>query len=337
LKKCKRFMSVGLIVLLLAMILPSMAFAADTPVFALTQEKSDKNIKIIITADKLTDMYAYEVKLSFDAKKLRFKSASSSIAGFSISPIVEGNQIVFAATKIGNKAGENGKSVLSSFLFEGIGNGNTEVKLTDVKLVKSTLDSSTLKPDIKVTANLGNSAVSFKDIAGHWAKASIERAVTLGFINGYTDGTFKPNAQVTRAEFATMLVRALDLKAEPAADLSFKDAGSIPSWASEFVGAAVKAGMITGYEDNTFRPNKPINRAEIAVMIVRALDWQVDQAKKTSFADRNHIPAWAEPSVAMAAEAGIIKGRGENQFAPGANATRAEAVTLLLALIDAKK
>ncbi|MGO4184401.1 S-layer homology domain-containing protein [Paenibacillus sp. TAF43_2] len=336
-KKCKRFMSAGLIILLLAMALPSFAFAADTPVFALTQEKSDKDIRIVVTADKLTDMYAYEVKLSFDAKKLRFKSASSSIAGFSISPIVEGNQIVFAATKIGNKAGENGKSVLSSFLFEPIGNGDTEVLLTDAKLVKSTLDSSTLKPNVKLTANLGNSALSFKDIAEHWAIASIERAVQLGFVNGYTDGTFKPNAQVTRAEFAAMLVRALDLKADLAADVSFKDAGSIPSWASAFVGTAVKAGIITGYEDNTFRPSKPINRAEIAVMVVRALEWKVDQAKKSSFADRSQIPAWAEPSVAMAAEAGIIKGRGENKFAPSANATRAEAVTLLLALIDTKQ
>jgi hypothetical protein len=83
---CKRFMSVGLIVLLLAMAMPSFAFAAESPVFTLTQEKSDNDIEIVVTADKLTDMYAFEIKLSFDAKKLRLKSASSSITGYSISP-----------------------------------------------------------------------------------------------------------------------------------------------------------------------------------------------------------------------------------------------------------
>lgn len=334
---CKRFMSVGLIVLLLAMAVPSFAFAAESPVFTLTQEKSDNNIKIVVNADKLKDMYAFEVKLSFDTKKLRFKSASSGITGYSISPIVEGNQIVYATTKIGKKQGDNGKSMLSSFLFEVLGKGEAEVKLTDVKLVNSELQSVTLKPNVKISAALVDFAALFKDITGHWAKAAIEQAVKLSFINGYTDGTFRPNAQVTRAEFAAMLVRALDLQAKTGDKASFTDASSIPGWASGFVATAVEAGILKGYEDHTFRPGKPINRSEIAVMITRALAWQADPAKKSSFADRDLIPAWAHPSVAMAAEAGIIKGRGANQFAPSANATRAEAVTLLLAVIDLKE
>jgi hypothetical protein len=335
-EKCKRFTMMGLIVLLVAMALPSFALAAEAPSFTLTQDRTDNQIKIAITGDKLKDMYAYEVKVAFDTKKLRFKSASSGVSGFSITPIVEGAQIVYATTKIGKKAGDSGKIVLSSLNFEAIGKGKAEVKLTDVKLVNSALESVTLKPNVKISAELGNSSVFFKDIAGHWAIASIERAVELGFINGYTDGTFRPNAQVTRAEFAAMLVRALDLQTTASAKLSFKDAASIPSWATEFVGAAVEAGIITGYEDQTFRASTPIKRSEIAVMVARALKWQVDPSKKSSFADRNTIPAWADPSIAMAAEAGILKGRGANLFVPSANATRAEAVTLLLAMIDLK-
>lgn len=334
---CKRFMSAGLIVLLLAMAMPSFAFAAESPVFTLTQEKSDNDIEIVVTADKLTDMYAFEIKLSFDAKKLRLKSASSSITGYSISPIVEGGQIVFASTKIGKKQGDSGKSKLSSFLFESLGKGEAEVKLTDVKLVNSALGSVTLKPNVKLAAVLDDFAVLFKDIAAHWARTAIERAVKLGFITGYTDGTFRPNAQVTRAEFAAMLVRALDLQARVGDTTTFKDAGSIPGWASGFAATAAEAGILTGYEDQTFRPGKPITRSEIAVMVTRALAWEADPDKKSSFADRDLIPAWAHPSVAMAAEAGILRGRGDNQFAPNANATRAEAVTLLLAAIDVKK
>ncbi|NIK75419.1 hypothetical protein FHS15_000517 [Paenibacillus castaneae] len=333
---CKRFSMVGWFVLVFILAVPSFAMAAaDTPVFTLSQHQADKKIRIDITGDKLKDVYAFEVKLEFDTKKLRFDGASSSMTGFSITPIVEGAQIVYATTKIGKKAGDSGKIALTSLLFESIGKGKAEVKLTDVKLVNSALESITLKPNVKMSAVLDITV--FKDIAGHWAKSAIERAVNLGFINGYTDGTFRPNAQVTRAEYAAMLVRALDLPIKDGEKLSFKDAGSVPSWASDYVAAAVEAGIITGYEDHTFRASKPIKRSEIAVMIARALSWQVDPAQKSSFADRNDIPVWAHPSVAMAAEAGIIKGRDANRFVPNANATRAEAVTLLLSMIDYKQ
>ncbi|MGO4544589.1 S-layer homology domain-containing protein [Paenibacillus sp. 2TAB23] len=333
---CKRFISFGIMIMLFAMAMPNFVFAAESPVFTLQQEKSDREIRVVLTADQLSDMYAFEVKLSFDKSKLRFKSAVSGMTGYSITPLVEGSQLVCATTKIGQKAGENGKVVLSTLLFEQLGTGSADIKLTDVKLVDSKLQPQTLKPEVKLAAVLNSMGTLLKDINGHWAKAAIERGVALGFINGYSDGTFRPNAQVSRAEFAAMLVRALDLKAGSAENLAFKDADGIPSWAAEEVAAAVAAGILTGYEDQTFRPSRPINRSEIAVMVTRALKWQVDTTQKTVFADREQIPAWAEPSVAMAAQAGVIKGRGDNLFAPAANATRAEAVTLLLAIIDLK-
>jgi hypothetical protein len=280
-------------------------------------------------------MYAFEVKLTFDPLKLKFKSEVSGLSGYSITPIVEDNQLVIATTKIGKKVGENGKLMLSTLLFEPIGTGSTDIKMTDVKLVNSSLQAQTFKPEVKLTVSLGGSSIQFKDIAQHWAKAAIEHGVTLGFINGYSDGTFRPNAQVTRAEFAAMLVRALDLKAD-SSGMKFKDAGSIPKWAEGYVATAAAAGILTGYEDQTFRPSKPINRSEIAVMVARALKWPANATEKSTFADREQIPAWAEPSVATAAKAGIIKGRGANLFVPAANATRAEAVTLLLAMIDLK-
>lgn len=335
---CKRFSLALWFFLVFILAVPSFAMAAaDTPVFTLSQHQSDKKIRIDITGDKLKDVYAFEIKVEFDTKKLRFDSASSSMTGFSITPIVDGAQIVYATTKIGKKAGDSGKMALSSLIFESIGQGKADVKLTDVKLVNSALEAITLKPNVKMSAVLGQAGIIFKDIAGHWAKSAIERAVNLGFINGYADGTFRPNAQVTRAEYAAMLVRALDLPLKEGGKLTFKDAGSVPGWATDYVAAAVEAGIITGYEDHTFRASKPIKRSEIAVMIARTLAWQVDPAKKSSFADRNDIPAWAHPSIAMAAEAGIIKGREGNRFAPTANATRAEAVTLLLSVIDYKQ
>jgi S-layer homology domain. len=333
---CKRFTYVLFIALLLAAITPFRAFAAEAEPFTVTQGKSGNDIQITITANNAKDLYAYEWKLQFDSKKVSFKSAASgAITGYSITPIVKDSEVTYATTKVGNKKGENGKVVLSTVLFTPIGKGSAAFSLTDVKLVSSSLTSVVQKPDVSLTAQL--EAIQFTDITGHWAEVSIKRAVELGMINGYTDGTFRPNASITRAEFTAMIVRTLNLPLKQGAALTFKDKSEIPAWASDSVAAAAQAGIITGYQDNTFRQSLPINRSEIAVMVIRALGWTVDPAVQSTFADRADIPAWAEPSIARAAEAGILKGRGGNKFVPADNATRAEAVTLLLAMLDQKQ
>ncbi|NIK78748.1 hypothetical protein FHS15_003894 [Paenibacillus castaneae] len=174
--------------------------------------------------------------------------------------------------------------------------------------------------------------IVLRDVSGHWAKASIEEAIKLGFITGYTDGTFRPNAQTTRSEFATMLSRALKLEGE-GEELTFADLDQIPAWARPYIARTTAAGILQGYEDHSFRSDRNITRAEMAVMIVRALGYKVDSNAQTTFADTDTIPAWAKPYVAAAYEAGLIKGRGNNLFAPNENATRAEAVTMILALL----
>lgn len=172
-----------------------------------------------------------------------------------------------------------------------------------------------------------------KDIQGHWAKSAIDQALAAGFVNGYGDGTFRPNQQVTRAEFVTMLGRALDLNAD-GSSLSFTDAGKIPSWAKEGVAEAVKAGIISGYKDGSFGPHKQLNRAELAAMIVRAGGISPDSQAKLAFSDAKDIPAWAVPYVAAAVDAGLVSGVGNNRFAPQQTATRAEAVTLIIKLLE---
>jgi hypothetical protein len=330
---CKRFMAIVYVVLLFALAWPNDGHAASDPVFTIKREDAEREIKLVIEADKLTDLYAFEVKLTFDATKLRFKSATSGLAGFAITPIVDGKQLVFAATKIGKKPGDNGRLKLANLHFESIGRGAAEVTLTEVKLVNSALETLLIKPQAKLLTGLGG-IVEWSDIQGHWAQAYIERAADFGIINGYADGSFRPNNPVTRVEFAAMLVRALDLPTEPRGPVSFTDAGSVPGWASGYVAAAAKAGIIAGYTDGTFRPNASINRSEMVVMLARALNWEPDSVKQSSFKDREHIPAWAQPAVAMAEEAGLIKGRGGNLFAPGGVASRAEAVKTLLALME---
>ncbi|CAH0120684.1 3',5'-cyclic adenosine monophosphate phosphodiesterase CpdA [Paenibacillus sp. CECT 9249] len=174
---------------------------------------------------------------------------------------------------------------------------------------------------------------ALKDTEGHWAKAAIDQGVAAGFVNGYGDGTFRPNRQVTRAEFVTMLGRALNLDAG-GTPLTFTDTSNIPSWAKDAVAQAVEAGIISGYKDGTFGPHKPLNRAELAAMIVRAGGIRPDSAAKLAFTDAKDIPAWARPYIAAAVDAGLVGGVGNNRFAPRQVATRAEAVTLVIRLLE---
>ncbi|MCY9660916.1 cadherin-like beta sandwich domain-containing protein [Paenibacillus chondroitinus] len=179
----------------------------------------------------------------------------------------------------------------------------------------------------------GNPA--FRDIAGHWAEVSIQNAVNGGIVSGYPDSTFKPDSTVTRAEFAVMLMNALKLQGE-GAQLTFTDNAKIGAWAQQAIGKAVKAGIIHGYEDGSFRPDAPITRAEMAVIIANAMGASTTAGAATGFSDDETIPAWAKGSVAFVKQAGIVQGRDNNTFAPQANATRAESVVVLLKALEKK-
>jgi endo-beta-N-acetylglucosaminidase D/PKD repeat protein len=175
--------------------------------------------------------------------------------------------------------------------------------------------------------------VSFIDISGHWAENSIKDAAAKGIASGYPDSSFKPNARVTRAEFTVMLVHALQLKGE-AKPLTFKDSDKVQSWAKEAVSLAAEAGIISGYEDGTFRADAVITRAQMVTMIVKAAGLPLNEVDSTTFADDAAIAAWAKGYVMTAIQSGIVQGRGGNRFAPNDSATRAESVTVLLKMLE---
>lgn len=328
------------LILSLALI-PYTAFAQDVS-FSLKVNNDrpavGQNILVTVTGDNLTDMYGFEINLKFDKSQLRYIKADSSLSGFSVPIAPKDDKLVFAHTKIGQVDGENGKVVLAAITFEVIGTGNkpTVIELTKVTLVNSDLDTTNRETNVnlEVIPYGEDQPATFNDINGHWAKQSIERAARLGFVNGYTDSTFRPDREVTRAEFTAMVSRAMELKPKGSVALEFADIDRFPSWAKPFISEARLAGVITGYQDGTFRPNSLINRAEMAVMAMRTLGIELDKGSKPTFADTDSIAAWAQPSIAAAVEAGLINGRGNNKYAPLANATRAEAVVLILRLID---
>ena len=320
----------------------TLAAAADPqPVFTIsaseTSSEIGQEVQVVITGDHLKDMYGFEIQLTYDKSKLKFVRAKTAIAGFSVPALEDDGRLVFAHTKVGKVSGESGKVQLAELTFTTIAAGKAPIELKRVKLVNSAVQATEPKTDVRMDVEVTQQVVEievFHDIAGHWAEANITKAATLGLVDGYPDGTFRPQALITRAEFTAMLVRAIPMLQAEEQPLEFADRADIPAWAVPEISAAVAAGIVTGYEDQTFRAARQITRTELAVMVMRTLGEVDDPAKTTTFADANQIPAWAHPSIAEAVELGFVQGRGNNQFVPQANATRAEAVTLILKLYE---
>ncbi len=167
--------------------------------------------------------------------------------------------------------------------------------------------------------------VTLNDIAGHWAADNINKLVALGAINGYSDGSFKPDNNITRAEFATVLVKAFKLT--PQSGKAFADTAG--HWARDYIATAVYYGIADGYDTDTFGPDDLITREQMALMVVKAAKLPVG-TDETTFADSADISWWARSVVATAVENNVIKGYPDNTFNPLGSATRAEAVSVIV-------
>lgn len=177
---------------------------------------------------------------------------------------------------------------------------------------------------------------AFADIMSHWAKDDIQLMADKGIVKGMSENLFAPDANITRSQFATLLVKALGLSEVSPAVGTFKDVNS-KAWYYSMVETAAANGIVAGF-DGKFNPEGKITRQEMAVMIAKALkaggktntvtSAEVDQLLN-KFSDKQQVSAWAKESVAVAVKEGIINGRTENTFVAKANATRAEGTVML--------
>ncbi|MFD0680569.1 MULTISPECIES: S-layer homology domain-containing protein [unclassified Paenibacillus] len=174
--------------------------------------------------------------------------------------------------------------------------------------------------------------VDFADIKGHWAESNVRELVKLGAINGYPDNTFKPDNNITRAEFVSVIVKAFNLKVQDGKN--FADTST--HWAKSEIGTAAALGVVAGYSDSTFGPDDLITREQMAAIVIRAA--QIDSADKNiSFSDSSNVSDWARTALAAATAKGLVKGYEDGTVKPKANSTRAEAVTVILRALQLKK
>ena len=180
------------------------------------------------------------------------------------------------------------------------------------------------------------SAPAFSDVsASYWGYDAISSLSGQGIVSGYPDGTFKPDATITRAEFATMLVKALGLNTTGTTG-QFTDV-TADSWCYGSVNAAVYAGLVSGMGDHLFAPNALITREQMAVMVAKALGSKApatDGTELNAFSDSSAVSSWAVTGMEEAVKAGIVSGMTADTLAPKANATRAQAAAMIYKLLS---
>lgn len=184
------------------------------------------------------------------------------------------------------------------------------------------------------------------DGSPHWAYDQMSEMIAMDIVSGYTVRKFdsgqgkstqvqaaRPDRKITRAEFATMMYEALDFTPERGVNI-FKD--DIPSWAETAVSTLFKKGIVRGNPDGTFNPDRNITRAEIAAMLVQAVENTKAAKSGRSFSD---VPSWhwANKSIKEASAMGFINGYPDGRFGPGKGATRAEVMAMLYNFLNNEK
>ncbi len=182
--------------------------------------------------------------------------------------------------------------------------------------------------------------LTFADAENHWAKGAINDLGSRLVVNGVSDTIFAPNADMTRAEFAAIIVRGLGLRLGEGT-ASYLDVSS-DAWYAGAVRTASAYGLVSGYPDGTFKPDEKLTREQAMVVIAKAMRLTglftlTEDADTTgtlgAFADAGQAGAWALDGIAGTVKAGLVIGQG-GKLMPKDNVSRAEVTTLIQRLLQ---
>ena len=263
--------------------------------------------------DVVGDSTVYDLTLRVDGEKISFNKGDVTIS-----------------MKYTLKPGEDPNKVVVYYIDD---NGNIQV-VTNGRYNPET-GMVDFKPEHLSMYTAVYNDVTFSDISNvKWAKEAIEYLAARGVISGPGDGTFRPNDNVTRAEFIKMLMMALELEDEEAV-CTFSDVNE-GAWYYKPIATAQKLGIVKGKGDGTFGVNDEILRQDMTVMTYRTeqlLDIDLDDDVNVEpFTDEAEISSYAKEAVTAMQRAGIINGIGDGSFAPKNSVTRAEAAVIIYRL-----
>jgi peptidoglycan hydrolase-like protein with peptidoglycan-binding domain len=178
----------------------------------------------------------------------------------------------------------------------------------------------------------------FSDIGTHWAKACILKLAELNIVSGFPDGSFRPDAVLTRAEFAALMFVAFPNLPIGRQAVYFPDVPQA-NWAYNAVKWGYERGLFSGYPEGYFKPDVPIPRMQVLVVLVTALRLpkpdRVDETLTLYFDDATDIPDWTRWAIAAATiDNRIVNAPDVRRFCPSQNATRGEIAALLCAALN---
>lgn len=184
-------------------------------------------------------------------------------------------------------------------------------------------------------ANVGyNAGCAFPDVPnGYWAACDIDKLALNDVVVGYPDGLFKPNKNISRAEFATMLVKGFNLDCNMCNTNMFKDVPT-SNWANAAIAKAVDENLMKGYPNGTFEPGKNVTRAEALTTIAKGMTCDIDQCKAdeilSKYTDGASVPSWARIPVAKSLSNGALKDSpNPNMIMPNKDASRADVASMM--------
>ena len=270
--------------------------------------RADKDGKFTLTLSKsINDSDLKDLRFYTDAKTVENKK-------FKVTEALEGQKIVKGTANTDDEItvyDANGKKisntyvnnagVFTAFLDRALINGET------IKIEARDKDKNITKIEYKVTKN------------------AVEEVKAIAYIKGYPDGTFKPQANVTRAEAAQMFATLLNGGTNFGTSQATKFSDASDDWYSKAINYVVGKGLISGYPNGTFKPNESITRAEFAQMISGYV--KNEKASTSDFKDvKDH---WAKDAIDKLYGNKNVNGYPDGSFKPNAKITRAEAVTIL--------
>ena len=270
--------------------------------------RADKDGKFTLTLNKSIE--------TRDLDNLRFYTDAKTVENkkFKVTEALEGQKLVKGTANTddeitvydanGNKISTtyvNNAGVFTAYLNRALINGET------IKIEARDKDKNITKIEYKVTKN------------------AVEEVKAIAYIKGYPDGTFKPQANVTRAEAAQMFATLLNGGTNFGTSQATKFSDASDDWYSKAINYVVGKGLISGYPNGTFKPNESITRAEFAQMISGYV--KNEKASTSDFKDvKDH---WAKDAIDKLYGNKNVNGYPDGSFKPNAKITRAEAVTIL--------
>ncbi len=300
-----------------------------------------KDINVSITVSKPDEKYNYFTK-KYEAKK-EFDIASQPV-DFNISCSSEGKTYTIDAfdsyVKRYIPVSDDGENKVTTAVVIG---ADGTIRHVPTKIV---IREGRYYAEISSMTNsvytLIYSKKTFKDTKGHWAEAAISDMVSRLIVSGNSAGNFNPNNDITRAEFASIIVKALGLKLPESSKDVFSDVTK-KDWYYDAVYIAGKYGLVGGDGNGKFRPSDKITREQAMVIITKAMklagmDINISDSEAAGilekFMDAGKASAWAKKSIAVCVKAEVSSGNSGNSIAPDKRITRAEATALIRKLLQ---